>query len=208
MRTNRYKGKKGGAGSFVQLSEWLQASEAWATMKPGPRALYIELKRHYKGGNNGNLFLSHRDAARALNVGRDTVGGYFSELKKRGFIVLTRGHCLGPSGIGQSATYALTEETLEGVSASKEFMKWKMQKPRWKNRHSLDGKTYRGGGKNQLMSTQISEIPTPFEQKQSISVKENPAIYTSSHILSTNFMRGTVIAGNGKADCFLKMVVQ
>lgn len=92
-------------------------------MKPGPRALYIELKRRFTGSNNGQIFLSHREAAKALNVGRDTLAGYFRVLKERGFIVETRGHCLGPSGVGQSATYALTEERLDEAPASKDFMR-------------------------------------------------------------------------------------
>ena len=134
-----YKKAKRGAGQFVQVSEWLQASDAWACMKPGPRALYIELKRRYKGGNNGQLFLSQREAAKALNVGRDTVARYFAELKERGFIVETNGHCLGPSGVGQSATYALTEITVDGAPATMCFMAWKKQKPRRKIQLSLAG---------------------------------------------------------------------
>lgn len=135
----KYNAHKRGGERFVMLPEWLLASEAWQSLKPGPRALYIELKRRFKGGNNGEIFLSHRDAGKTLNVGRDTAGGYFKELIERGFIVVTRGHCLGPAGIGQSATYALTEEPLNGNPASKEFMKWKKQNPRRKTHHSLAG---------------------------------------------------------------------
>ena len=114
-------------------------SEAWLDMKPGPRALYLELKTRFNGSNNGHLYLSHRDAGKALNVGRDTAGTYFAELIEKGFIVQTRGHCLGPSGVGQSATYALTEEKLDGAPATKDFMKWKKQKTRRKIQHSLAG---------------------------------------------------------------------
>lgn len=124
-----YKKGKKGAGRFVQLPEWLLSSEAWRTMKPGPRALYIELKRLYNGGNNGAIYLSHRDAAKALAVGRDTVAQYFVGLIERGFIKVTKGHCLGPSGVGQAASYALTEEALNGAAATKEFMSWKKQIP-------------------------------------------------------------------------------
>lgn len=94
-----YKNRKKGGGRHVQLHEWLQSSVAWDTMRPGPRALYIEMKRRYNGFNNGIIFLSHRNAAKALNVGRDTVGRYFTELVKRGFLRVTCGHCLGPSGL-------------------------------------------------------------------------------------------------------------
>ena len=120
-----YRYGKRGAGRHVQLPEWVQASIAWATLKPGPRALYIEIKRRYNGGNNGEIIISHRQAAKLLNVGRDTVGVYFRELIVRGFLRITRGHCLGPSGVGQSATYAITELPVGTTPATKEFMKWR-----------------------------------------------------------------------------------
>jgi DNA-binding transcriptional MocR family regulator len=157
-------------------------SKAWATMKPSPRALYLELKRLFNGSNNGKLFLSHRDAAKRLNVGRDTVAGYYDELTKRGFIVQTRGHCLGPSGVGQAATYALTESPLNNAPATKEFMRWKKQNPRRKIQHPMAGKSNAPCRKNQPLSNQMSENPTASGQNSPITVSENPAIYTSNHI--------------------------
>lgn len=32
---------------FVQVYFWMMQTEAWATMPPGPRALYLEVKRQY-----------------------------------------------------------------------------------------------------------------------------------------------------------------
>lgn len=126
--------KRGGAGRHVQLPEWLQASEAWATMTPGARALYIELKRRFYGSNNGQIFLSHRDAAKALNVHRNTVGKFFRELEQRGFIRLTVAPHLGPSGIGQASVWALEElATQDGKPAGRAFMGWSAkQNPRTK----------------------------------------------------------------------------
>ena len=98
-------------------------------MKPGPRALYVELKRQYNGNNNGRIFLSHREAANALSIGRDTVGRHYKELVERGFLSVTRGHFLGPDGVGQAALYALTEEALDGCPATKKFMLWKNKAP-------------------------------------------------------------------------------
>lgn len=119
------KGKKGG-GRFVHLPEYLQATEAWATLKPGPRALYIELKRRYNGRNNGRIILSQRDAAKAINVNRNTVGGYFAELEARGLIAMMQGAFLGPSGIGQAALWALQElPTSDGKPATKAFLNWR-----------------------------------------------------------------------------------
>jgi DNA-binding transcriptional MocR family regulator len=133
---NAYKSKKRGAGRHVQLSEWLQVSEAWATLKPGPRALYIELKRRFNGANNGEIFLSHRDAALALNVNRNTATEYFRELAEREFITMTMAPHLGVSGIGKASKWALQEEpTRDGKPALKGFMRWaQKQNPRPKNR--------------------------------------------------------------------------
>ncbi len=136
MSRKPYKGGKRGRGRFVQLDEYMQKSPAWATMKPGPRALYIELKRRYNGRNNGKIFLSQRDAAKAINVHRNTVCHYFRELVERGFIRLVEPHALGPSGIGKASVWALEELPLDGIGPGpKAFMRWpEKQKPRTKMR--------------------------------------------------------------------------
>lgn len=130
-----YKWNKRGGGRHVHLDEWLQATVAWATMRPGPRALYIELKRRFNGKNNGQIFLSHRDAAEALSVHRNTVGPWFRELEARGFIRLTVGPHLGPSGIGEASVWALEElPTHDGKPAGKAFTWWaEKQNPRTKS---------------------------------------------------------------------------
>jgi len=177
-----YKRFKKGAGQFVQLHEWLLASPAWHDLKPGPRALYIEFKRRFNGNNNGEVFLSHREAAKALNVCRETVAGYYRDLSSHGFIKETRGHCLGPAGVGQSATYALTEEALNGSPATRDFMNWQKQKPRRKTRHSLAEKPDTVCRKTRPMPVQMSKNPTAFAANAPDTVSEKPAIYTSNHI--------------------------
>lgn len=82
------------------------------------------MKRRYNGFNNGEIFLSQRDAAKALNVGRDTVEKYRAELVAKGFIVKTKGHHLGVAGVGQSAHWALTEEMFNGAKPTRDFMRW------------------------------------------------------------------------------------
>lgn len=136
MANKGYKGRKRGGGRHVQLSEALQVTEAWASLKPGPRALYVELKRRYLGKNNGRLVLSHRDAALALNVHRNTVGGWFDELEARGLIWKTQEGCLGPSGVGTAPWWALSElSTADGKPATWAFRSWReKQNPVTKNR--------------------------------------------------------------------------
>ncbi|MDC1198767.1 hypothetical protein N8071_00120 [bacterium] len=136
MSRKSYKQHKRGAGRHVQLPEWLQAAQAWATLKPGPRALYVELKRRFNGSNNGRIVLSHRDAANALNVHRNTIGPWFDELNARGFIRMTVAPHLGPSGIGKASVWALEELPTDDMKpARKTFMSWReIQKPRTKKR--------------------------------------------------------------------------
>ena len=136
MAAKAYKNHKRGTGRHVQLPEWLQASEAWATLKPGPRALYVELKRRFNGSNNGRIILSQREAAKALNVNRNTVGAWFQELEDRGFIRMMQGPHLGPSGIGKAPMWALDELVTADMKPSpKAFMSWQQkQNPRPKNR--------------------------------------------------------------------------
>lgn len=167
---------------FTQLAHWVQDSPGWRAMKPGPRALYLELKRRFNGMNNGKLFLSHREAAEALNVNRETAGTYFAELESHGFIIVTQGHCLGPDGKGQSAHYALTEEPLDGKPPTKGFMVQQKQKPRWKNTQPMAGKSDRGGRKTRHSNVQKPENPATFDQRSLSPPLENPAISTSSHI--------------------------
>lgn len=59
---------------------------AYRSLPVGARALLVELKALYTGMNNGQLFLSVREAARRLGVGKDAAADYFSILKDRGFI--------------------------------------------------------------------------------------------------------------------------
>jgi len=126
MAGKPYKAHKRGGGRFVQLPEWVMVTDAWATLPVGPRALFIELKRRFNGANNGEIFLSHRDAAIALNVHRNTIGPWFKILEERGFIHMTRAPHLGPSGVGRASTWALAEaRTMDGGSATLAFKKWK-----------------------------------------------------------------------------------
>lgn len=157
-----YKNGKKGAGRHVQLPEWLQSSQAWATLPPGPRALYIELKRRFNGRNNGQIFLSHRDAAAALNVHRNTVGPWFRELERRGFIYMTQGPHLGPSGIGQASVWALGEEaTPDGRSARKMFMTWnEAQNPRTNSVHGRHKKQDAKGGHEASNAKTVLKIVT------------------------------------------------
>ena len=161
---NRKKFKKGQSVSFTKLDEWLMSSQAWSSLKPAPRALYIELKRLYNGSNNGRLFLSQRDASQRLNINRSTVSRYFKELIDKGFLVETQGHCLGFQGNGKAAHYALTELPLNEKPATKEFMNWKKTKPPLQNVALLAAKCSHPRRKIQPRDINVLENATAFDQ--------------------------------------------
>ena len=134
--------KKRGYAKHVQLMEAFQKTEAWATLKPGPRALYIELKRRFNGQNNGRILMSQREAAELLNVHRNTVPGYFHELERRFLIRATGTGHLGANGYGIATRWALCEFPLDGKPPDLAHRTWSEEKkpvtyvvqPRHRNR--------------------------------------------------------------------------
>jgi hypothetical protein len=119
-----YKKQKRGTPQFVMLYNWMIDSEAWLDLKAQPRALYLLIKRRFNGSNNGEIYLSHREAAKLLNMHRNSIGTYFDVLIEHGFLKQTTKPHLGPSGVGQSAKWELTELPVNNRPATKEFMRW------------------------------------------------------------------------------------
>lgn len=171
MYRKPYRHRKKGGARFVQLPEWVQVSEAWATMPPGPRALYIELKRRFNGANNGEIYFSHRDAASALNAHRNTVGGWFDVLEERGFIFLATGPHLGPAGIGKASKWRLEElATPDGKPATKSFMQWReKQKPRTKSRTPRHKKQDTRPDNEANQAVTVIKFVTPSAQNQKVA---------------------------------------
>lgn len=120
-----YKTHKKVTPQFVMLYNWMIDSEAWLDLKAQPRALYLLIKRRFNGNNNGEIYLSHRDAAQLLNMHRNSIGRYFDILVEHGFLKQTSRPHLGPSGVGQSSKWELTELSVNQRPATKEFMRWR-----------------------------------------------------------------------------------
>src|SRR5690242_3929299 len=78
---------------FVKLDFNLLETPAYRSLSTGARALLVEFNRLYNGNNNGQLFMSQRDAAKMVGVtSHTTAAAYIEELKDRGFIkVRTKG---------------------------------------------------------------------------------------------------------------------
>ncbi len=111
---------------FVSLPHYMLGSQAWRSLSPVARSVFIELAAIYNGSNNGRLALSVRDAAEWVCCSKTTAGRAFAELTDKGFIDLcSRGHF--DRKTPHAAEYRLTMHPCDRSSdrASKRFMSWR-----------------------------------------------------------------------------------
>jgi hypothetical protein len=107
---------------------WLLKSAAYSSLGVGARALLVELYALYHGLNNGELFLSIREAARRLGCSSNYAAKCIAELCDRRFI---RPHRLGGFNMksearrGTATCWVLTEFPLgNALAGTKDFMRW------------------------------------------------------------------------------------
>jgi DNA-binding transcriptional MocR family regulator len=123
MKQRRDKGR---LAPFVPLLKETISAPAWRAMSHGARSLYVSLKLRYSSNfrNNGQIFLSTRDAAKELGSQRDAVQRWFRELQHYGFIVQTSGGCLGVDGKGKAPHWRLTEIGYMTDPPTRNFTRW------------------------------------------------------------------------------------
>ena len=101
-RSKRKAKEKHIQGKFVALPNWMADTPAWRSLSLAARCVWFELMRRWKGphgSNNGDLYLSSREAADFLNIGKGSAQRAFHELQDRGFIRITR----PPASNGETA---------------------------------------------------------------------------------------------------------
>src|SRR5262249_30828602 len=118
------KQDKGRLPPFVPLLKDTLASPAWLAMSHGAKILYVALKARYHLHNNGRLFLSQRDARRAIGSSFNQIARWFRELQHFGFIVQTQSSSLGVDGKGKAPHWRLTECGYMKDPPTRDFMKW------------------------------------------------------------------------------------
>jgi hypothetical protein len=125
-------------GQHVRIHLWELKTAAYRSLSLGARALLVELRALHNGHNNGNLFLSVREAAKRLGCSKNFAGRLLAELQDRGFIRLNAPGCFDfKTGArrGMGATWVLTDcgtnwcggRKGEGrylVPPTKNFMHW------------------------------------------------------------------------------------
>lgn len=119
----RRKRKKYG-DAHVRLYGWFLKTPAWQSLRVGPRALLLELYSLWNGTNNGELFLSIREAAERLHVSPNTVSSWFDMLIEKGFIKVAQ---LGAFSLKSrhATTWILTEHPVGDALPTKDFARWR-----------------------------------------------------------------------------------
>src|SRR4051794_34133621 len=113
---------------YMILHYWMLESPAWQSLSPAARALYLVIRKHFNGHNNGQIHLSRDLLMHELGVGSEHTSTARDQLLERGFLKITsQGGFDYKAGAraGRAHTYELTELEMPGRPASKEFMSWR-----------------------------------------------------------------------------------
>jgi len=108
---------------YVRILHWEMSQPAWLEMSVYGRALIIELRGRFNGGNNGEVFMSVREAAKVLNCCRDRAQKAFREIEDKGWVRLNQKGSFDWKG-GPATTWILTNENHGEEIATKDFRTW------------------------------------------------------------------------------------
>ena len=111
---------------FIPVIKATMATPAWRTMSPGARILNIELRGRLRNdyANNGKLWLSCRDAAKAIGATTQSIVRWFAENEHYGFLRKTSEGFLSSNGHGIAAHYRFTEFSHGTHPPTRDFEKW------------------------------------------------------------------------------------
>ncbi|MFK4062925.1 hypothetical protein [Brucella anthropi] len=154
MAKHNNKGRSKGGAPYVQLFHWIRKTDAWRSLSPYPKLLYIEIRGRYNGSNNGGISFSVREAMDALCCSNRTAINAFKDLEDRGLIkAVIKGAFDWKTRYGaegRATTWLLTELQQDvperSLVPSYDFKKWvapdgAKKKTRVKNIHPLGEKT-------------------------------------------------------------------
>jgi hypothetical protein len=155
------KGRSKGGPAFVQLYHWIRQTDAWRSLSPWTRLLYIEIRARYTGGNNGDIPMSYREAAEILGCSNGPIIVAFRELQDRGFLVpVQKGSFTWKvrfQGSGRATTWRLTELPADhperSLTPSYEFKAWKPDPENKTRRENLTPKASKSHAINSGMAS-------------------------------------------------------
>lgn len=128
-------GRSRGEAKHVRHYRYQLDCSAWRALSMTARCLEMELKALHNGSNNGDIFLSVREAAKRLGIAPSTAARAFDELEEKGFI---RPKHKGDfrHKIRHATSWILTEIEYAGQLPTKDFMRWQppeKEKSRYSN---------------------------------------------------------------------------
>ena len=107
---------------FVPIPYGMAESAAWRSLSGAAVKVYVELRRRYSPGRNGDLSLSLEEGKRLLGLGKATVARALAELEAKGFVAMTmRGHWYGR----KASTYAATDRERGTHPPSNAWKDWR-----------------------------------------------------------------------------------
>ena len=116
------KGRSRDDTPHVRLQHWVMKTAAWRELRPVERCLVVELYSLFNGINNGELFLSIREAAKRLNVSKDTAHAALRRLEQLGFI---RAKERGMFTRRRATSWILTQFMHGTRTPTKDFARWR-----------------------------------------------------------------------------------
>jgi len=125
-RKHNAKGRRQSGPPFIQLFRHMLESEAWRTLKPAARAVYLSIAERYAGSNNGHLAASVRDLAAECLIDPKTVTASLNDLIERGLIERTQEGSFACK-VRLAAEYRLTCYRCDrsGQSPTNTFRQWR-----------------------------------------------------------------------------------
>lgn len=107
---------------FVAVPYSMARSAAFRSLSGPALKVWMELRSRFNGRNNGELSLSLDEGARLLGMSKTTVGRAFTELKEKGFVVMTRrGQWYGRL----ATTWAVTDRSHNGHLPTNAWRHWR-----------------------------------------------------------------------------------
>lgn len=143
---------------WTKMVRPMMQTDAWRALSTTAQALYPWIKFEWHGpkaNNNGELRLSVRQAAECLGCNPKTAGRAFHDLQAKGFIVQTKGACLGAGGDAQSPAYEVTEIALSASNTGRRLYR------DWQAGHDFPVKmatTNNPRGANGKLNTDVTNV--------------------------------------------------
>ena len=123
-KDSNHRGSAVARTRFARIDHDILRSAAYRALSPTARVLLLEFAMIYNTRNNGQLYLSVRDAADLIGVSDlKTAGAAFDELESLGFIVMTAdAHFAVKAGGGSRArSWRLTWAPMENEAATLDY---------------------------------------------------------------------------------------